>query len=476
MTPPNRARFNPANVTLGGVVLAAVAALVAFALTGPSAVSMPISNPPPVAATPTEPGGNAGLEPAAGRPPRLDDTARGTDLDAVDPIERSQWYLIAPQPEWRRPVSRAVKVRRGDTLMTVLTSSGIDRRQGHAAVSALRQVFDPRSLRAGQEITLEFAADADGAPDRLLSVSLRESIDREVRVVRSLDDEFTPREIVHEFERRAVRAAGTIEDSLYMAASRAGVPDRIILDLIRMLSFSVDFEREIRPGDRFEILFERFFDEDGSPVKEGEILIAALTRGDKDDTYYRFTPSDNGFPGYFNERGQSVRKTLMRTPIDGARLSSRFGRRRHPILGYTRMHRGVDFRASRGTPIMAAGDGTIEMARWNGAYGRYIRIRHNSTYKTAYAHLSRFKRGIKRGRRVKQGEIIGYVGSTGRSTGPHLHYEVMASGRQVNPLVVRLPTGRKLKGEELTRFRERVIELRVQLATTPLESTVASAE
>jgi murein DD-endopeptidase MepM/ murein hydrolase activator NlpD len=244
---------------------------------------------------------------------------------------------------------------------------------------------------------------------------------------------------------------GQIMSNLYDAAVNAQLPIPVLMDLIRLFSFDVDFQREIQPGDAFEVMYDELRDDRGEIVRSDHIRYAAMILGGKRLEYFRHEPA-SGRPGYYGPDGQSVRKTLMRTPIDGARLSSRYGRRRHPVSGYTKMHRGVDFAAPRGVPIMAAGDGVIEkIGRWN-AYGKYVRIRHNGTFKTAYAHMHRFAKGMRRGRRVKQGEIIGYVGSTGRSTGPHLHYEVLRNGRQTNPMKVKLPSGMRLKGKALKNF------------------------
>ncbi len=231
-----------------------------------------------------------------------------------------------------------------------------------------------------------------------------------------------------------------------------------------MFSFDVDFQREIQPGDSFEILYERLADDAGTTVGEGDILIASLTLSDNNMTLYRFK-TDKGFTDYFDSSGQSAQKSLLRTPTDATRISSGFGRRRHPVLGYTRMHKGTDFAAPPGTPIYAAGDGVIEKAGWAGGYGKYVRIRHNGNYKTAYAHMRRVGPGIKAGVRVKQRQIIGYVGATGRVTGPHLHYEVHFNGRQIDPKKVRLPSGYRLKGAELERFRTVVAELQERRAT-----------
>ncbi|TFG47962.1 MAG: M23 family metallopeptidase, partial [Gemmatimonadales bacterium] len=235
-------------------------------------------------------------------------------------------------------------------------------------------------------------------------------------------------------------------------------PNPVLIELIRIFSFDVDFQRDIQPGDRFEVLYDALLETDGSLAKTGEVLYAALTLSGQRLELYGFTPK-SGFADFFDTKGQSVRKTLMRTPIDGARLSSGFGMRKHPILRYTRMHRGTDFAAPSGTPIYAAGDGTVEIAGRKGAYGKYVRLRHNSTYQTAYAHMSRFAKGTRSGARVRQGQVIGYVGTTGRSTGPHLHYEVLVNGKQVNPSKIKLASGEKLKGADLAAFEFRRAEI-----------------
>ncbi len=248
------------------------------------------------------------------------------------------------------------------------------------------------------------------------------------------------------------RAEGVIESSLYVAGRKAGIPNRVLAELIRAYSWDVDFQRDIRSGDGFEVMYERVFDATGKQVFSGPIAFAALTLSGKRHAIYLHTTAD-GTRDYFDAKGRSARKALMRTPIDGARLSSGFGRRKHPVLGYNKLHRGVDFAAPKGTPIYAAGNGIIVQAGRNGAYGKYVRIRHTARSATAYEHLSGFARGLAKGKRVTQGQIIGYVGTTGRSTGPHLHYEILAGGVRTNPMKVRMPSGKKLKGAELARFQ-----------------------
>ena len=241
-----------------------------------------------------------------------------------------------------------------------------------------------------------------------------------------------------------------IKDNLYNAAMKENVPQNIFSELTKILSFSIDFQRELRSGDIFETLYSQKIDLISNNIIETDpILYIYAKLRNADLKFYRFITKD-GYSGYFDEKGKSSKKTLMKTPLNGARLSSGYGTRKHPILGFTKMHRGLDFAAPKGTPIFAAGDGIIEFSGWKGTFGKYIRIRHNSTFKTVYAHLSKIYK--KRGTRVKQGETIGALGSTGRSTGPHLHYEILFNGKQVNPLRIKLPSGKNIPNNELKKF------------------------
>ena len=248
---------------------------------------------------------------------------------------------------------------------------------------------------------------------------------------------------------------GTVDNSIYRAAMAAGISERAFNDYTRVMGFSVDFQREIRTGDRFELLYETERDSIDGKVVGGKLHYAGLVLSDEKLGFFRYD-SEKDTTGWYDENGNSAARTLIRTPISGARLSSSFGHRKHPVSGFNAMHKGVDFAAPRGTPIIAAGSGVIREAGWKGSFGRYVRIRHNATYDTAYAHMSRIAPNIRRGTRVKQGEIIGYVGSTGRSTGAHLHYEVMVNNRQVNPMTVRLPTGERIDDQHLPAFRKTV--------------------
>lgn len=347
--------------------------------------------------------------------------------------------------------SRTVTVGPGDTLMNLLVDAGADRGDAHYAILAMSALFKPRHLKPGHEIevTLRPGTEPD-SPDSLVSMTLAESVERDVRVIRDAEG-YRAESIDHPLTVELAAATGEIRDSLFLAGEAAGVPLPVLADLIQVYSFDVDFQRDIRSGDEFTILYEQYIDENGIAVRTGNILRASMTLSGKERTLYRYQTAD-GTIDYFDETGKSARRALMRTPINGARLSSGFGSRRHPILGFTKLHTGTDFAAPPGTPIYAAGSGVVEHAGRKGGYGIYVRIRHNGTYKTAYAHMSGIARGVRGGTRVQQGQVIGYVGSTGRSTGPHLHYEVIRNGSFINSRSMHLPSGKALKGDDLEAF------------------------
>lgn len=373
----------------------------------------------------------------------------GTHTDIAD--------VVAKAP--RRPLRdvREIEVQRGDTLSGLLVDEGTSVEDAHAVTTALNPVFDASDLRGGQNVTLVFliSGDPEDVPV-LTSLSFKPSVERDIRVVRSEDGSYRAEETVKALKPVGARARGTIQGSLYQSASDAGVPDGVIVEMIRIYSHAVDFQREIRSGDSFDVLFTTYADESGEILKSGAIDFVQLTLSGQAKPLYRFSSSEDQTTDYYTPEGKSGKRLLMRTPVDGARLTSGFGMRRHPILGYSKMHKGVDFAAPTGTPIMAAGSGTIKFARWFGSYGKYVRIAHANKYQTAYAHMSRFAPGIREGVRVRQGQVIGYVGTTGRSTGAHLHYEVMADSRQINPMDVRLPTGTTLAGADLPAFKAHV--------------------
>lgn len=353
---------------------------------------------------------------------------------------------------------RTVSIERGDTLSGVLGRAGVSAADGRAAVEALRTVIEPRSIRAGGSIEVAFAADAGGGASRLVAMTLAADARREAIVARADDGGFSASVRDLASVRAPAFAGGVIRSSLFADAAAAGAPDAIILEMIQAFSYDVDFQRDIHPGDRFSVLFEQVRGSDGAVLASGNLLHARLVLAGGEHSLYRHVDAD-GEAGYYTRDGRSVRTALLRTPINGARLSSAYGMRRHPVLGFSRMHRGIDFAAPTGTPIYAAGDGRVGFAGRNSGYGNYVRIDHDGRYATAYAHLSRFAAGLKRNDRVKQGQVIGYVGSTGVSTGPHLHYEILVDGSQVNPLEVKTVGQTRLAGEEMSRFAAAVAEV-----------------
>jgi murein DD-endopeptidase MepM/ murein hydrolase activator NlpD len=244
-----------------------------------------------------------------------------------------------------------------------------------------------------------------------------------------------------------------ISNSLYADGINNNIPNQILIKLIQLFSFDLDFQRDIQKDTKVSISYEKIFVKNKSDYALGEIEYAKIIIKNNTLEYFKFL-TDDGFIDYFNRQGKNVKKSILKTPIDGARISSSFGMRKHPISGFNKMHKGVDFAAPIGTPVYAGGNGVIEMVGVNGGYGKYIRIRHNNEYKTAYAHLNSYRKGISKGVRVNQGEVIGYVGSTGRSTGPHLHYEIIYQNKKVNPLKLKLPSGKILKSDELARFEK----------------------
>ncbi|MFO7986046.1 MAG: peptidoglycan DD-metalloendopeptidase family protein [Desulfatiglandaceae bacterium] len=356
------------------------------------------------------------------------------------------WYSGAPSSTEEKTLT----VSSGDTLMGILLRARLNRSEAHEIITVLKDMFEPRRLCPGQEITLALTEKEKNM--HLKGMNIKIDASHEIRVLRGRDDHFTPREITRQLQTRPAMVEAKIDSSLYQAALDAEMPIQVLTQIIRAYSFDVDFQRDIRSGDRIEVMYKEKIDEQGQILEAGAVLLASLKTRGRDISIYRYETSD-GETDFFDAQGRSVRKTLMITPIDGARLSSGYGKRRHPILGYNKMHHGLDFAAPMGTPIMAAGNGIVEYAGRKGTYGHYIRIRHSNQYHTVYAHLSRYARGIRKGARIKQGETIGYVGSTGRSTGPHLHYEVHHKGHHVNPATVNAPPGRILEGEELQRFR-----------------------
>jgi murein DD-endopeptidase MepM/ murein hydrolase activator NlpD len=386
---------------------------------------------------------------------------------------------MAPESEDSdEPEIQTVSVEKGDTLSGILAEAGVAEDDIAAILASMKKVYDPTSIRPGRRLVLTLGriGGDGGQPKRtvLLSLKVRPTIQREIVVERTERGAYETAEIVKTLTEKTDRVQGVIKGSLYQAAMNAGVPEGAIQELMRIYAYDVDFQRDIQAGDKFDVLFTRYYDDQGVPVKLGTVLHATLTLQGERKPLYRFTGPDGQTADYYSAEGGNGKRMLMKTPIDGARLASGFGMRRHPILGYNKLHKGTDFAAPTGTPIMASGNGVVEVAGVAGGYGNYIRIRHNDTYKTAYAHMVRFARGMKAGAKVRQGQIIGYVGTTGRSTGPHLHYEVLANNKQVDSQSVKLPTGTLLTGKDLAAFKAEKARLDELMKATPLVNNMAA--
>ena len=406
--------------------------------------------------------------------------------------------------------SRTVTLGAGDTLAGAMEDAGVSAADTNAAIAALGKDFKPRTLKAGMnfDITFNVAPETSAQPaaprttvvmvnhkpvtvpvaedsgagatagnaapiTRLLSVHFAPAIDEDITITRETAGGFNAQTVKKTLEVHHHRAGATIDSSLYLAGMQAGIPADIVIEMIRMFSYKVDFQRDLQPGDSFEVYYDYYYTTQGQPAKTGNISFARMRLSGKDIVLYRYAPDGEATADYFDAKGQSAKGLLMKTPVDGARISSGFGSRLHPILGFTRMHQGVDFAVPQGTPVMAAGAGTISFMGWANGYGNFVVINHSNSYATAYGHLSRFAAGLHRGAHLSQGEVFAYSGMTGLATGPHLHYEIRVSGKQVNPLRVKIAEGRLLTGKELRDFIQARLKTDEVLASTPLETKVA---
>ena len=346
-----------------------------------------------------------------------------------------------------------IPVIKGDNFAKVLKKSGLEGKDIDRLLINGKDSYDFSKIYLGDVIKVNSNYDDYGILEKFKLI-YRFSEDQEL-IVEYINKNFVYEISEIELLEERIFVSGEIKTSLYAAMKQAGLSELVINEIIRIYSFDVDFQRDIYEGDYFEALFTRRKNDQGKTVRIDDPEYLVLSSRGTPLIYYLY--SNDEFSEYFDENGKGMTKSLMKTPINGARLSSNYGMRKHPILGYDKMHKGVDFAAPTGTPIFAAGNGVVEFAGRNGGYGNYIRIRHDSTYKTAYAHLNGFKKGVYGGVRVKQGDIIGFVGSTGRSTGPHLHYEIIVNGKKVNPATMKLPSGRKLNDQQLEEFKEIVV-------------------
>lgn len=359
---------------------------------------------------------------------------------------------------------RVVKLEKNQTISAMLVAQGIGQDMASDAADTLSDVFSAKKYKAGQEFRINLEHDGEGT--RLIKLAFTPDATQRIELGLNADENFEAQRIARETQKRLVALRGDIDGAFIVSARRAGVPRSVAMQMTRTLSYDVDFQRDIHRGDKFEVMFEAEYDDQGEIIRADNLQYVHLQSGKgKPISMYRF----NG--RMYHADGRDVRRTLLKTPVDGARMSSGFGMRHHPVLGYSAMHKGVDFAAPTGTPIYAAGDGVIEKASRFSSYGNYVKIRHNGTYSTAYAHLSRYGKGIRPGVRVTQGQVIGYVGTTGRSTGPHLHFEVVQNGAQVNPKKVASLGNDKLNKTELAKLQSVVKSYQNQFA-----SLIAKAE
>ena len=348
------------------------------------------------------------------------------------------------------------QIKEGETFDSILNEYLINKDEIQNLKKKLSEKINLNKLNTNQKIYLTIDQSNNKIKDFIFRISNKERI---LLTRNDEKDDFNQEILLTRLNKKIIYQENIIIQSLYKSATEKKIPVNTIIELARIYGFQVDFQRDIRKQDRFQIMYEVFTDENRKIIETGNILFANLILSGEDNSLYFFDAEES--IGHYDKNGKSIQKALMKTPINGARLSSSFGMRKHPIDGFNKMHRGTDFAAPMGTAIMASGSGTIKKAGWCGGGGNCVVIRHNSTYQTIYAHMSKFAKGIKKGSRVKQGQTIGYVGSTGKSTGPHLHYEVIINGKKVNSQKLKLPSGKVLKGQERKIFETKKIKLDV---------------
>jgi len=348
------------------------------------------------------------------------------------------------------------KISSGETFESILNGYSIDKEEINQIRKKLSKKINLNKLKTNQKVKFTLDQSTNLIKEFIFQVSNTEKIylSRDIKT-----DQFNSKILVTKLKKRIIYNENIILQSLYKSAVSKDVPPNIIVEFARIYGFQVDFQRDIKKRDNFQIMYEILVDDSGKLIETGNILYANLKLSGENNSLYYFNKKDS--EGHYDKSGKSVKKALMKTPINGARLSSPFGMRKHPIDGFNKMHKGTDFAAPKGTPIMASGDGVVKKAGWCGGGGNCVVIKHNSTYQTVYAHMSKFAQGVRSGVRVKQGQTIGFVGSTGKSTGPHLHYEVIVNGKRINSQKLKLPSGKILKGEERKLFETQKIKLDV---------------
>ena len=354
------------------------------------------------------------------------------------------------------------EIKNGDTIQKILKKLKVQNNEIQTVINQYKKYGNPNQLLVGNIINIIIEKNLTSNKNFIVKFSVPITKSTTIAIIRDEDNKITSQKIITKLYKKKTLAENIITKNLYSSAIEAKINPDTIIEFARIFGFEIDFQRDIRKNDYFKIIYEKYFDENGEFIKSGSILFAHMSVNEREISLYKF--GDDKSYGYFDINGKSVEKALMKTPINGARLSSSFGMRKHPISGFTKMHQGTDFAAPMGTPIMASGTGTVTRAKWCGGGGNCIKIKHNSTYGTIYAHMKSFAKGIKVGKKVRQGQIIGFVGSTGMSTGPHLHYEVIINGKKVNSQKLQLPSGKVLKGDEREKFEIHRIKTDVLIA------------
>ena len=354
------------------------------------------------------------------------------------------------------------EINKGDTIQKILRKYKIQNSEIQTVINQYKKFGKPNQLLVGQKIDIIIKKEPATKKNSIIKFSVPITKSTTIEITKNEENKIISKKIITKLYKKKILSENIIKNNLYSSAIEARVNPDTIIEFARIFGFEIDFQRDIRKNDYFKIIYEKYFDENGEFIKSGSILYAHMSVNGREISLYKFG-NDKDY-GYFDINGKSVEKALMKTPINGARLSSSFGMRKHPILGFTKLHTGTDFAAKEGTPVLASGSGTITRAKWCGGGGNCIKIKHNSTYQTIYAHMKSFAKGIKVGKKVKQGQIIGYVGSTGMSTGPHLHYEVIVNNKKVNSQKLKLPSGKILKSEERQLFEIHRIKTDVLVA------------
>ena len=354
------------------------------------------------------------------------------------------------------------EIKKGDTIQKILKKYKVKNNDIQTTINQYKKYGNPNQLLVGNKIDIIIEKNSSKEENSIVKFSVPITKSTTIAIIKNEENKIISKKIITKLYKKKILSENTIKNNLYSSAIEVQINPDTIIEFARIFGFEIDFQRDIRKNDYFKIIYDKYFDENGEFIKSGSILYAHMSVNGREISLYKFG-NDKDY-GYFDINGKSVEKALMKTPINGARLSSPFGMRKHPILGFNKKHTGTDFAAKEGTPIMASGAGTITRAKWCGGGGNCIKIKHNSTYSTIYAHMKNFAKGIKVGKKVRQGQIIGYVGSTGMSTGPHLHYEVIVNGKKVNSQKLKLPSGKILKDDERREFEIHRIRTDVLIA------------